>query len=378
MPRSLTHKQRLGLLGALIDGNSERAVERLVGVSRATVSKYALLFGQRAVSLHNTLARELHLSLIECDEVWSFVRKKQSRVTPEEHAAGWGEAYCFTGLAMPSRFIVAWKVGKRDQASADAFMADLRARLVTMPSLTSDGFAAYPSAIEAQFGKSVDYAQVIKNYTRSGRRDDDHRYEPPRDPFITKKAVFGAPDLDAATTSHVERNNGTLRHHIGRMRRLVYAFSKDPARHAAAVALGCVAYNLCSTIRTTRLTPAMAAQVVKSPWELEELLDALLSVPETAAPVAVALTHRKPEETARELPNGRGFLRALPGGKGPSAPPSPAPSPVAPAAPVVVAAPEPAREMAQLDLLGWRPKPKPLPPKGTQITLFGDDTPTPK
>src|SRR5262249_59827890 len=96
-----------------------------------------------------------------------------------------------------------------------------------MPAVTTDGFNSYPVAIGAAFGPGVDYAQTVKHYTRGGRRDDDHRYEPPRDPFVTKHVVFGAPDLDKATTTHVERNNGTMRHFIGRMRRLVYAFSKD-------------------------------------------------------------------------------------------------------------------------------------------------------
>lgn len=367
----LSDEKRLQVLAALVDGNSERAVERMTGVERKTIRRFALRLGRGAVNLHNAVARDLRLSLIELDEVWSFVKKKQARVTPAEHAAGIGEAYAFTALAMPSRFIVSWHVGKRDQASADALITDLRARLVTMPSLTSDGFAAYPPAIETRFGKSVDFATLTKNYTRSGRKDDDHRYEPPRDPFVTKRIVFGSPDVERATTSHIERNNGTLRHHIGRMRRLVYAFSKSPEHHAAAVALCLVHYNLCWVPRTTRVTPAMAAGASPRLWELDELLDALLSVPETKAPMAVALSHRQPEGTARELPNGRGFLRALPGGRGPSAPSDgPAPSPVAP---VVVVVPDLATdETGQLDLLSWRPKPKPLPPKGTQLSMFDD------
>jgi hypothetical protein len=39
---------------------------------------------------------------------------------------------------------------------------------------------ATPSAIGASFGPGVDFAQTVKNYSHSGRKDDDHRYEPPR------------------------------------------------------------------------------------------------------------------------------------------------------------------------------------------------------
>jgi hypothetical protein len=50
-----------------------------------------------------------------------------------------GEAFTFVGLGMPSRFAVAWHVGKRDQAHTDAFAVDLRSRVeVILPPLPSD------------------------------------------------------------------------------------------------------------------------------------------------------------------------------------------------------------------------------------------------
>jgi hypothetical protein len=90
------------------------------------------------------------------------------------------------------------------------------------------------------------------------------------------------------------------------------------------------------------------------------------SVPPSAQP----LTFPKPAETSRELPNGRGFLRALPGGKG--APAAPDPSPVTPAA--TAAAPPaavPPADPRQLDLLAWRPKPRAV----VQLSLFDLDAP---
>jgi hypothetical protein len=125
-----------------------------------------------------------------------------------------------------------------NEESAKAFMKDVRARLVVMPAaMTSDAFAPYANAIGAAFGPGIDYAMTIKNYGRKGRRESgsDHPYEPPRDPFITKKVVFGAPNLERASTAYIEQNNGTMRHHIGRMRRLCCAFSKKLDNHCAAV-----------------------------------------------------------------------------------------------------------------------------------------------
>jgi IS1 family transposase len=367
------------MLAALVNGNSERGVERVtndigLGVNRETVGRYALTFGTGAQNLHNAQACRLVTDKIEQDEIWSYVGKKQARVSAEEHAAGLGEAYTFVSLAMPARYVIAWKVGKRDQDTAMAFEADTRARLAVMPNITTDGFVPYVSAIGQHFGPGVDYAQTIKNYTKSGRKDD-HRYEPPREPFITKKTIFGAPDLDRATTAHIERNNGTMRHFIGRMRRLVYAFSKSPAHHAAAVALCYCYYNLCWIPRTMRITPAMAIGVTQHPWELEEFLDAILSAVETPALKAQPLAPRKPETTARELPEGRGFLRMVPGGSGLAAPsPSPETPPAAPA-PAVVSVEPSADATGQLNLLTWKPRRLPA----GQLSLFGlDFEPEPK
>jgi IS1 family transposase len=382
----LAPEKRVAVLAALVDGNSERATERITteigpGVNRETIGRYAVTFGVGAQHLHNAMARDLSCSAVELDEIWSYVGKKQARVSAVEHAAGLGEAYTFVGLDRSSRLAITWLVGKRDEATTDAFMADLRARLVVMPAMTSDGFVPYVSAVGKHMGPGVDYAQTVKNYRHGGRRDD-HRYEPPREPFMTKHAVFGAPNLGAATTAHLERQNGTMRHFIGRMRRLVLAFSKSPEHHRAAVALGYVHYNLCHVVKTLRVTPAMAAGITDHPWDVAELCEALLSAVPCATPDRKPIAIPVPATTARELPNGRGFLRVVAGSGGPSAPPGPAPvPPVAPAVTVASAAsvePAPAPPVepgAQLDLLAWRPRPiapsRLLPPG--QLSLFGID-----
>jgi len=371
----LAPEKRLAVLAALVDGNSVRATSRMTEVNLRTILRFGVQLGDGAARLHNRLVRDLNCPLIENDEIWSYVGKKQARVSEIENAAGLGEAYTFVALAMPSRFVITWKVGKRDEETADAFMSDLRARLVVMPSMTSDGFSPYPAAIGKHLGPGVDYAQTIKNYTKSGRRDDDHRYEPPRDPFITKKAIFGAPDVDRATTAHVERHNGTMRHFIGRMRRLVYAFSKKPENHRAAVALTYCYYNLCWIPGKLRVTPAMAAGVVDHVYDLPEFMNAVLSAEPCDAPEKKPLAPRLPEGPARELPNGRGFLRLVPPSGGPAEPPPGHGAPPPVQAPAVAPVEPSAAPAAQLDLFSWRPRARPLPPSGTQLTLFGEPEP---
>ena len=372
---NLSNEQRLRVLAALVDGNSERAVERMTGVSRPTISRFALRVGQGATWLHNTLARDLQISDVQVDEIWSYVGKKQARVDPAKDGPDVGEAYTFTALGTASRFIASWHVGKRDQESTNLFVADLRARLTVMPAMTSDGWSPYVTAIGASFGPGVDYGQTIKNYRTGSKRGPDHRYEPARDPFITKKAIFGTPDMKRASTAYMERNNGTMRHFIGRMRRLVYAFSKDLDHHRAAVALGYVHYNLCHVVRTLRVTPALAAHVSDHVWDLPELLDALLSTPETAVPSAGPLAHRVPVTTSRELPGGRGFLRVVGGTSSPSGPTPTSPGPMPPIAAtgearVHVTVPVASGPDGQLDLLSWVAPPV-EPRRMAQLDLFG-------
>ncbi|MRG97137.1 transposase [Polyangium spumosum] len=369
MANFLPEEKRLRVLAALCDGNSIRAVERMTDVHRDTIMRLGLAWGEGAQNLHNRLARGLSCSLVQMDEVWSFVQKKQARVTPED-GPDVGEAYTFTALDASSRFVIAWHVGKRDQASTDVFMADLRARLVVMPAMTSDGFAPYIAAVGTSFGPGVDFAQTIKNYTKRGRREGpaDHRYEPPRDPFITKRTVYGAPDLDKASTAYVERNNATMRHHVGRMRRLCYAFSKKLVNHRAAVALAYFHYNFCHVVSTLRVTPAMAVGLTDHVWSLAELEAALLTSGPCEAPAKQELRPRTPEGTARELPGGRGFLRVVDGGKGkPSEAPKPPPPPVP--APVRYATPHVDDHEArweQMDLLAWRARER-------QLSFFDDE-----
>jgi IS1 family transposase len=364
----LLPEKRLAVLAALVDGNSIRAAGRMTDVHQDTIGRFALRIGEGCDNLHNRLVRDLSCSLVEMDEQWGWVHCKGSRVT-ENSPPDAGEQWTWLGFDRGSRLAITYHVGRRDQEAARAFVTDLRARLVVMPRLmTSDGLSTYTAEILAAFGPVAQYAQTVKNYRAKGHRGPDHRYEPPRDPFITKKTVLGAPDLDEASTALIERNNLTARHKNGRMRRLCLAFSKKLPNHKAAVSLCYVHYNLCCIIRTLRVTPAMQAGLTDHVWSLDEFMEAVLSAPPCAAPCAQPLTIPKPEGVARELPNGRGFLRVVPPSPGPKAPPPPPPAaPVEPAPTAAGANPSPVpkpaaplrlvpREPEQLGLFDPPPK----------------------
>lgn len=70
----------------------------------------------------------------------------------------------------------------------------------------------------------------------------------------------------------IERQNLTLRMSIRRLTRLTNAFSKSLDNLKAATALHFAYYNLCRIHKTLRITPAMAAGVVDTIWDIDALL----------------------------------------------------------------------------------------------------------
>ena len=88
-----------------------------------------------------------------------------------------------------------------------------------------------------------------------------------------KDRGLGDPDVGRASTSRVERKNGSLRQWCERVTRLTYAFSKKWENLQAALALHFAYYNLCRIHGSLRITPAMAAGLTDHVWSIGELVN---------------------------------------------------------------------------------------------------------
>lgn len=374
----LSLAKRAEVIAHLCEGAGIRPCSRLTDVSKPTILALLLKIGAGCDRLHDRLVRDLYIRDIQADEIWSYVQKKQARVKPEDDPTH-GDAYTFLALARTQKVIISYRVGKRCDADTQAFVRDLRARLLVAPQLSTDGFSSYATAVGQHF-EAVDFGQVVKNYSRSPRRvrdgqASDHRYEPPRDPFITRTPVYGSPDMSRLSTSHVERLNLDVRMSTRRLTRLCNGFSRKLTHHTAAISLFVAHHNFVRIHGALRVTPAMEAGITDHVWSTEELVERALAA--SAEPVArpekkpLRLPEVAPEAPAapvRALPGGRGFLRLVtasaPAPKPPAAPPPPAPTPAA------LAARAPAEPSGQLDLLAWQPKPVERKP-WEQLDLFG-------
>jgi hypothetical protein len=159
----LPREKQIEAIAALTEGVSVRATERLTGVNRGTLLSLGVRVGQGCAALHDRLMRDLNVSRIELDEAWSFVAKKQARLTPEDGTVK-GDQYVFLAIAGAAKAILSYCVGKRNQEHTSAFVADLRGRVLGAPEISSDGWNCYPGAIDDAFGIDVTYGQIEKHY----------------------------------------------------------------------------------------------------------------------------------------------------------------------------------------------------------------------
>jgi hypothetical protein len=140
--------------------------------------------------------------------------------------------------------------------------------------ISTDALRVYVDAVEQAFGNDVDFAQVVKTYTHDTTQHPERKYSAPEIVTVDKTRISGNPNMRLASTSHIERLNGTTRLHMRRLTRLTYAFSKKLENFEAAVALHFAYYNFVKRHSTVRCTPAMAAGVERDFWTVGDLIEA--------------------------------------------------------------------------------------------------------
>ena len=207
--------------------------------------------------------RGLTCNYVECDEIWTYVFKKQGRLKPKEKRGEKGDQYVFVALDRETKLVPIFMVGRRNLDTATTFMAELRIRIPNRFQLTTDKFVAYFEAVDSVFGADIDYAKLRKVYHGDG---NGHRegYSPSDLKRIDINKLIGKPDRSKICTSFVERQNLTIRMQLKRFTRLTNAFSKKLACLKAAMALHFWHYNFMRSHSSLRMTPAMAAGITNT------------------------------------------------------------------------------------------------------------------
>src|SRR5437762_428259 len=279
----LSIEERSRILAALVEGNSIRAIARMTGVARNTIDILLCDLGRACSEYQDKTFRNLKCRRIQCDEIWSFVYAKDRNCPAEHKVKGGGDAWTWVAIDPDTKLVPCWFVGDRSAESAYHFLDDLKRRLANRVQLTSDAWHSYIHGVERSFGTdNVDYATLQKIYGSSSNKSPEARYSPGVCMGAKKAVIWGSPDGKHISTSHVERQNLTMRMSMRRFTRLTNAFSKKLANLEAAVALHYMHYNFCRIHQTLRVTPAMEAGVTDHVWSLDELI-ALLDCPSWGA-----------------------------------------------------------------------------------------------
>lgn len=257
----------------LTEGCSVRSTVRLSGVAKATVLALLAVVGEKCADLMAQRFVGLPVNDVQVDEVWGFVgMKEKTKKLKSIESDDLGDAYCFVGIERTSKLIMAWHLGKRGSLDTHEFMDNLNKATTGRFQLTTDGWRSYPEAVTLQLDREVDFAQLVKQFGKEP--GPTGRYSPPEVVGVESYCCTGTPDPKRVCTSHVERQNLTIRMQTRRMTRLTNAFSKKWANHWAALAIHFAQYNFCRVHGTLKQTPAMAAGLTDHPWSILELLTA--------------------------------------------------------------------------------------------------------
>jgi len=199
------------VVSLMIEGMSISAIKRHTTMHHSTILSLLTVAGDRCERLLSNRIQNIPCDDVQCDEIWGFVQKKEAHKWPwEAHDDKVGDAYCFVAIERNLKLVLAHRLGRRSNADTNKFIQDVRRATASKRfQLTTDGFKPYVKAIAVGLKDRVDYAQLVKVYTTS--HEGERRYSPPDVVEAVPRAMFGNPDMEKVCTSHVERQNLTIR-----------------------------------------------------------------------------------------------------------------------------------------------------------------------
>jgi transposase-like protein/IS1 family transposase len=285
------------ILQLLLEGSSIRSAERITGTHRDTICRLIVRFGDACAAFLDQRMRGLTLTHLQFDEQWTYVAKKQSRltVTEREESSDKGDMYLWTCVDRKTKLMPSFFIGKRSADNARRFLMDVAGRLVfptaedsdmggfkPITQISTDGFPAYPEAVDMAFGPYAKYGTLIKDY-----RNATMIYTPSEMVGTKRTRIHGMRNGEewSICTSHVERLNGTQRLFLKRLNRLTLCFSKKLRNLEAAFAMFAAWYNFVWRTRKPgktskrRPTAAMMAGLTDHLWSFDELFHAVMGAP---------------------------------------------------------------------------------------------------
>ncbi|HEY2784398.1 MAG TPA: hypothetical protein VGJ05_05425 [Fimbriiglobus sp.] len=270
--------KRVMVLRMILEGNSCRSTARLCGVKVDTVVAAVVEAGTACKAFLERVVKDVEVENVQADEIWGFVGMKDRtrKLRRIDEGASVGDAWVFVATERDTKLVVAWHLDKRNQEATETFARKLKDATRGRFQLSTDGWRPYVPAVWYAFGQNIDMAQLVKVYGKDPHaKAREARYSPPVVIDCYARVGVGKPDMDRVSTSHVERQNLSIRMGMRRMTRLTNGHSKKWENHEAAFALWFAYFNFCRVHMTLGTTPAVASGLAIEPWSVRELLDRL-------------------------------------------------------------------------------------------------------
>lgn len=284
----------------------------VLGVTEETVLAWLRRAAQKAHEINAHLLRDLPVTQVQLDEMWSFIRRKHAQPAgPDGESTELsedGRQGVWISFAPEFRLILAAFVGPRTFESALQLIQITAAVVLGVPCFFSDGFSWYLSAL-------IEVYHTLKTCPRTGKpgRPKQPVKEPPPElvygQVVKKKRQgrlqalgyrvrCGSRRLEelglAISTSLIERLNLTLRHALAPLVRKSASVCTERTQMRRRVVLLQAFYNFARPHMSLRLplseqashasgliqpkgchqTPGMAAGLTDHVWTFRELLTA--------------------------------------------------------------------------------------------------------
>ena len=241
-----------------------------MGVTEETILEWLRRAAEKAEEINHHLLREVKVTQIELDELWSFVLRKKAKgaeadgESPEESSDG--RQWVWVSFAPEFRLLVATYVGPRTFQSALSLIQLTAAVVLGIPVFFSDGFSSYLPAL-------IEVYHQLKTFPRTGKPGRPR--QPVKEPHpdlvyaqlvkhkqqgrlksLTTHLALGASRLVELglkiSTSLVERFNLTLRQTLAPLTRKSLGFCKDRTQLRRRVVFYQVFYNFARPHQSLR------------------------------------------------------------------------------------------------------------------------------
>jgi transposase-like protein len=150
-------------LHLLCEGSAVRAIERITGTEKKTILRLLVQVGEGCERMLAETVKAVPVQDVQADELFTYIRCHQrTRARNGITDPDAGDAYCYFGIERNSKLILAWHLGRRNSWDAHDFIEKLSRATAGDFQLSTDGFNAYPNAVEYAFGARVDYCALLR------------------------------------------------------------------------------------------------------------------------------------------------------------------------------------------------------------------------